>query len=71
MVLAQSVTIFDVYTPEMKMEPLLQIQKYVGRILEFYEKMLEQKPKKTRTLLVAESLVTRQIFSWIFKIQDP
>ena len=62
--------------PEMKMEPLLQIQgnmlakslspmkrcleknqrrlrKYVGKILESYEKMFAEKPKKTRTQLVA------------------
>ena len=50
--LAQSVTILHEDTADMKMEPLLQIQENVGKILESYEKMFGERLKKTSTSLM-------------------
>ena len=48
-------TILDADIPEMRMEPLLQIQEnMLEESLNSYKKMFGEKPKKTRTPQVAE-----------------
>ena len=60
--LAQSVTIFDVDMPEMKMEPSLQIQQnMLAKSWIPMKKMFGERPKKTRTPLVAGDLPEKDL----------
>ena len=66
-----SVTILDVDIPEMKMEPLLLIEKnMLKKSLSHMKKMLGSKPKKTRTPLMAGDRPKMTYLNFVIKTKS-